>query len=46
MNGDTVCLLAGKKKLKDKYKDPDMVHKINKFDIAGMMAIEEYLRSC
>ena len=35
------------KKLKDEYKDPDMLPKINKFDMTGMMeAIEEHLRSC
>ena len=44
---DTVCLLARQKKLKDEYKDPDVLPKINKSDMAGMMeAIEEYLRSC
>ena len=33
--------------LKDEYKDPDVLPKINKFDMAGTMkVIEEYLRSC
>ena len=44
---DTVCLLAGQKKYKEEYKDPDVLHKINKSDMTGMMeANEEYLRSC
>ena len=39
---ETVCLLAGQKKLKDNYKDPRMLPKINKSDMAEMMeAIEE-----
>ena len=43
---DTVHLIAGQKRLKDKYKDPDMLPKVNKADIAGMMeSIEECLRS-
>ena len=43
---ETVCLLAGQKKLEDECKDPDMLPKINKFDMAEMMeSIEEYLRS-
>ena len=44
---DTVCLIAGQKKLMDEYKDPDMLPKIIKSDMARMMeAIKEYLRSC
>ena len=44
---DTMHLLAGEKKLEDKYKDPDVLPKINTYDMAGMMdAIKEYLRSC
>ena len=40
-------LLAVQKKLKDEYKDPDVLPKINKSDIVGMMeTIKEYLRSC
>ena len=40
-------LLSREKRLKDKYKDPDVLHKDNKADMAGMMEfIEEYLRSC
>ena len=43
----TVCLLAGQKKLKDDYKDPDMLPKINNSDMTGTMeSIKEYLRSC
>ena len=42
---DTVCLLADQKRLKDDYKDPDVLPKINKSDIAGTIeAIKEYLR--
>ena len=43
---DTVCLLAGQKRLQDNYKVPDMLPKVNKADMPGMMAaIKEYLRS-
>ena len=46
MHENTVHLLASQKRLKDKYKDPDMLFMINKADIAGMMeTTEEYLRS-
>ena len=46
VNEDKVHVLAGKEKLKDKYKDPNMLSTINKSDMAGMMeAIKEYLRS-
>ena len=39
---DTIHLLAGQKKLKDEYKDPDMLPKINKSDMTGTMeAIKE-----
>ena len=42
-----MCLLAGQKRLKDEYKDPTMLTKVEKADMAGMMeAIKEYLRSC
>ena len=42
---DIMHLLAGQKKLKDEYKDIDMMPKINKSDMAGTMeAIKEYLR--
>ena len=42
---DTVYLLAGQKKIKDDYKDTNVLPKINKFDIAWMMeVIKEYLR--
>ena len=38
--------LAGYKKLKDEYKDPDVLPKVNKADMAGTMeSIKEYLRS-
>ena len=47
VNEDTVCLMMGQKKLKDEYKDPNMLPKINKSDVAVMMeAIKEQLRSC
>ena len=43
---DTVCLLTEQKRLKDEYKDPDVLPKVKKADMAGMMeSIEEYLRS-
>ena len=39
-------ILAGQKKLKDQYEDPNVLLTINKSDMAGMMeSIEEYLRS-
>ena len=42
----TVCILAGQKKLEDEYKDPYVLPKINKSDMAGMMeSIKEHLRS-
>ena len=42
---DKVKLLAGKKGLKDNYKNPDMLPEVNKADMArAMEAIEEYLR--
>ena len=45
MNKDTLHLMTGQKKLKDEYKDPNVLTKINKSEMAGMMeAIEEYLR--
>ena len=34
-----VHLLAGKKRVKDDCKDPDMLPKINKSDMAGMMEV-------
>ena len=41
-----VCLLAWQKRLQDEYDDPDMLPKVNKANMAGMMkAIIEYLRS-
>ena len=44
---DTLHLTMGQKKLEDKYKDLDVLLKINKSDMAGMIeAIKEYLRSC
>ena len=47
VNEDTVCLMTGQKKLEDEYKDPNMLQKINKSNMVGMMeAIKEYLRSC
>ena len=42
-----MCLMIGQKKLKDKYKDPNVLPKMNKSDMAGMMeAIKEYIRLC
>ena len=47
MNEETVHILAGQKKLEYDYKDPNLLPKINKSDMAGMMeTIEEYLRAC
>ena len=44
---DTVNLLARQMRLKADYKDPYMLLKVNKTDMAGTMeAIKEYLRSC
>ena len=44
---DAVHLLAGQKRLKDEYKDTDVLPKVNKVDMAGMMeSIKEYFRSC
>ena len=46
MNKDTVHFLVGQKKLEDKYKDPNVLSKINKPDMAGMMeSIEECIRA-
>ena len=47
MQEDKDHLLAGKKRLDDDNKDPDMLHKVNKAGMAGTMeAIKEYLTSC
>ena len=47
MNKETVSFLVGQKKLKDKYKDPNVLPKIKKSDMAGTIeSIEEYLRAC
>ena len=44
---ETVHFLVGQKKLEAEYKDPDVLTRINKSDMAGMMeSIKEYLRSC
>ena len=41
---DTMHLLGGQKRLEDKYKDPDVLPKVNKADMEGTMeSIEEYL---
>ena len=41
VNEETMCLLAGQKKLKAKYEDPDVLPKINESDVEGTMeAIE------
>ena len=43
----TVHLLAGQKRLKDEYKDPDVLPKVNEADMAETMeSIKEYLLSC
>ena len=43
----TVHLLAGLKRLENDYKVTDMLPKINKFDMAGMIeAIDEYMKLC
>ena len=43
---DTVHLLAEQKRLKDEYKDPDLLSKVNKADIARtIVSIKEYFRS-
>ena len=43
---ETVHFLAGRKKLKDEYKDPNVLPKINISDMAGMMeSIKEDLRA-
>ena len=34
VNENTVHLMAGQKKLEDEYKDPNMLPKINKSDMA------------
>ena len=45
VNEDTLHLMTGQKKLEDKYKDPKVLPKINKSDMAGTVeAIKEYLR--
>ena len=47
VNEDILCLMAGQKKLEDKYKDPNVMPKINKPDMEGTMkTIKEYLRLC
>ena len=46
MQEDTVYLLAGQNRLKDYYKDPDILPNVNKVNMAGIMeAIKEYLIS-
>ena len=37
MSEDKVHLLAGQKRLKDEYKDPDVLPKVDKTNMAGMM---------
>ena len=47
LHEDRVCLLAGENRLKHNYKDPDVLPKTNKSDMAETMeAIGEFLRSC
>ena len=46
VNKDTVHLMLEQKKIEDEYKDPDVLPKINKSDMAERMeTIEEYHRS-
>ena len=46
VNKETVHFFTGQKKLDDRYKDPDVLPKINKSDMSGMMeSINEYFRS-
>ena len=46
MNEKTVCFLVSQNKLKDEYKDLDVLLKINKSYMAGTMdSIKEYLRA-
>ena len=46
MNKETVHFLVGQKNLQDEYKDPDVLPKTNKSDMAGMMqSMKEYLRA-
>ena len=46
MQKDMVHKLAGQKKLEDKYKDLDMLSKVNKVDmVVTMETIQKYLRS-
>ena len=45
MHEETLHLPAGQKKLKDDYRDPYMLPKINESDMAEVMeAMEEYIR--
>ena len=40
-------LLAGQKRLREEYKDPDVLPKVNKCEMEGIMeSIKVYLRSC
>ena len=44
---DTVHLLAGQKRLEDKYRDLEMLPKVKKADMAGTMGtIKDYMRLC
>ena len=43
---DTVCFLAEQKWFKDKYKDPAVLPKLSKDDMAGTMKVINNLRSC
>ena len=42
----TVPFLVGQKKLEDKYKDPNVLPRINKCDMAGTIEFIKYIRSC
>ena len=44
LHEDSVNLLTGQERLEDEYKDPDVLPKVNKVDMAGLMeSIKEYL---
>ena len=46
VNKETMHFLAGQKKLEDEYKIPNMMLKINKSDMVGMIEfIKEFLRA-
>ena len=47
LNEQIVHFLVGQEKLKDEYEEFNVLWKINKSDMAGMIeSIKEYLRAC